>query len=84
MPLIRGGILAAAILVFVDTMKELPMTIILRPFNFETLATHVHQLASDELLEESALGSLSIVAAGLLPVIYLSRTIREARPGGGK
>ena len=84
LPLIRGGILAAAILVFVDTMKELPMTIILRPFNFETLATHVHQLASDELLEESALGSLSIVAAGLLPVIYLSRTIREARPGGGK
>ena len=84
LPLIRGGILAAAILVFVDTMKELPMTIILRPFNFETLATQVHQLASDELLEESALGSLSIVAAGLLPVIYLSRTIRGARPGAGK
>ena len=81
LPLIRGGILAAAILVFVDTMKELPMTIILRPFNFETLATQVHQMASDELLEESALGSLSIVAAGLLPVIYLSRTIRGARPG---
>ncbi len=84
LPMIRGGILAAAILVFVDTMKELPMTIILRPFNFETLATHVHQLASDELLEESALGSLSIVAAGLLPVVYLSRTIRDARPGAGK
>ena len=81
LPMIRGGVLAAAILVFVDTMKELPMTIILRPFNFETLATHVHQLASDELLEESALGSLSIVAAGLLPIIYLSRTIRRARPG---
>ncbi len=84
LPMIRGGILAAAILVFVDTMKELPMTIILRPFNFETLATHVHQLASDELLEESALGSLSIVAAGLLPVVYLSRTIRGARPGAEK
>ncbi len=82
LPMIRGGILAAAILVFVDTMKELPMTIILRPFNFETLATHVHQLASDELLEESALGALSIAAAGLLPVIYLSRTIRGSRPGG--
>ncbi len=82
LPMIRGGILAAGILVFVDTMKELPMTIILRPFNFETLATHVHQLASDELLEESALGSLSIAAAGLLPVIYLSRTIRGSRPGG--
>ena len=84
LPMIRGGILAAAILVFVDTMKELPMTIILRPFNFETLATQVHQLASDELLEESALGSLSIVAAGLLPVVYLSRTIRGARPGAAK
>ena len=84
LPMIRGGILAAAILVFVDTMKELPMTIILRPFNFETLATQVHQLATDELLEESALGSLSIVAAGLLPVVYLSRTIRGARPGAGK
>ncbi|MDE0340807.1 MAG: iron ABC transporter permease [Nitrospinae bacterium] len=84
LPMLRGGILAAAILVFVDTMKELPMTIILRPFNFETLATQVHQLATDELLEESALGSLSIVAAGLLPVIYLSRTIQGARPGAGK
>ncbi len=84
LPMIRGGILTAAILVFVDTMKELPMTLILRPFNFETLATHVHQMASDELLEESALGSLSIVAAGLLPVIYLSRTIRGSRPGGEK
>lgn len=83
LPMIRGGVLAAAILVFVDTMKELPMTIILRPFNFETLATQVHQLASDELLEESALGALSIAAAGLLPVIYLSRTIRSARPGSG-
>ena len=84
LPMLRGDILAAAILVFVDTMKELPMTIILRPFNFETLATQVHQLATDELLEESALGSLSIVAAGLLPVIYLSRTIRGTRPGAGK
>ena len=82
--MLRGGILAAAILVFVDAMKELPMTIILRPFNFETLATQVHQLASDELLEESALGSLSIVAAGLLPVVYLSRTIRGARPGAAE
>ena len=84
LPMIRGGILAAAILVFVDTMKELPITIILRPFNFETLATQVHQLATDELLEESALGSLSIVAAGLLPVIYLSHTIKSTRPGSGE
>jgi iron(III) transport system permease protein len=81
LPLIRGSVLAAAILVFVDCMKELPMTIILRPFNYGTLATQVHQFASDELLEESALGALAIVAAGILPVIILSATIRDTRPG---
>ena len=57
------------------------MTVILRPFNFETLATYVHQFASDELLEESALGALAIVAAGILPVILLSMTIARSRPG---
>ncbi|MFP6890661.1 MAG: iron ABC transporter permease [Nitrospinota bacterium] len=81
LPRIRGSVLAAAILVFVDVMKELPMTLILRPFNYGTLATHVHQFASDEMLEESALGALMIVAAGILPVILLSATIRGARPG---
>jgi len=65
----------------VDCMKELPMTIILRPFNYGTLATQVHQFASDELLEESALGALAIVAAGILPVIILSATIHDTRPG---
>jgi len=81
LPMIRGSILTAAILVFVDCMKELPMTIILRPFNFETLATFAHQYASDELLEESALASLTIVAAGVLPVILLSRMTARSRPG---
>lgn len=80
-PMIRGSIITAAILVFVDCMKELPMTIILRPFNFETLATFAHQYASDELLEESALASLTIVAAGVLPVIFLSRMAARSRPG---
>ncbi|MEX2451615.1 MAG: iron ABC transporter permease [Rhodospirillales bacterium] len=80
-PLIKTSILTAAILVFVDCMKELPMTILLRPFNYETLATYVHQFASDGLLEESALGAVSIVAAGILPVIVLSRTIAQSRPG---
>jgi len=80
-PMIKGGILAAAVLVFVDCMKELPMTIILRPFNYGTLSTHVHQFASDEMLEESALGALMIVAAGIIPVILLSATIRGTRPG---
>lgn len=81
LPLIRGGLLTGALVVFVDCMKELPATLILRPFNFETLATYVYQFASDELLEECALGALMIVAAGLLPVILLSRIISRSRPG---
>jgi iron(III) transport system permease protein len=84
LPMIKASILTAGILVFVDCMKELPITILLRPFNYETLATYVHQFASDGLLEESALGAVTIVAAGILPVIILSRTIRFARPGSKK
>ena len=80
-PLIRASVLAAMLLVFVDGMKELPMTVILRPFNFETLATLVHQYASDELLEEASLAALTIVAAGIIPVILLSVGIRGTRPG---
>ena len=66
-PLIRPSVITAALLVFVDTMKELPLTLILRPFNFDTLATFVYQYASDELLEECALGALTIVVAGVAP-----------------
>ena len=80
-PLVRPSVIAAALLVFVDTMKELPLTLILRPFNFDTLATFVYQYASDELLEECALGALTIVAAGVVPVILMSRTITRSRPG---
>ena len=80
-PLIKGSILAAMLLVFVDGMKELPMTVILRPFNFETLATFVHQYASDELLEEASLAALTIVATGIIPVVLLSLSIRTSRPG---
>ncbi len=80
-PLIRPSLLVAALLVFVDTMKELPLTLLMRPFDFETLATFVYQLASDELLEECALGALTIVAAGVLPVAVISRTIARSRPG---
>jgi len=79
LPLLRGSLLTAAILVFVDCMKELPLTLLLRPFNFETLATNV-QLAR-RTAGESAPGALAIVAAGILPVIALSRTIRRSRPG---
>jgi len=81
LPMIRSGILGGAVLVFVDTMKELPATLILRPFNFDTLATFVYQYASDERLAESALGALTIVAAGIVPVLMLSRAIGNARPG---
>ena len=81
LPVMRGSVLTAAILVFVDCMKELPMTVILRPFDFHTLATFVHQYASDELLAESSLAALTIVASGILPVILLSRTIGRSRPG---
>lgn len=76
LPLIRPGLLTAALVVFVDCMKELPATLILRPFNFDTLATHVYQFASDEKLEASALGALLIVLVGLGPVILLSRSVR--------
>jgi iron(III) transport system permease protein len=81
LPLVRGSLIAAGTIVFVDSMKELPATLILRPFNFDTLATHVYQFASDELLEQSALSALTIVIAGILPVIILSRALRQTRPG---
>lgn len=83
LPLMRSGLLTAVLVVFVDCMKELPATLVLRPFNFDTLATSVYQLASDELIGQSALGALLIVIAGLCPVILLSAAIdrqREAIP----
>ena len=82
LPMLRGSMLTAALLVFVDSMKELPMTLLLRPFNYETLATYVYQFASDELLEECALGALTIVLVGIGPVVLLTKAIRQARPGG--
>lgn len=81
LPMLRGSLLTAGLLVFVDSMKELPMTLLLRPFNFETLATFVYQFASDELLEECALAALAIVVVGIGPVIVLSVAIRGSRPG---
>ncbi|MCY4549395.1 MAG: iron ABC transporter permease [Defluviicoccus sp.] len=76
-PLLRKSILAGGLLVFVDVMKELPMTLLLRPFDFETLATYVYQFATDELLEHSALAALAIVAAGLGPVIWMNASQRR-------
>ena len=75
-PLLRPAIMSAAILVFVDTMKELPATLILRPFAFDTLATKTYELASLDKLEAAAGPALAIVLAGLIPVALLSRNLR--------
>ncbi|MCB1491631.1 MAG: iron ABC transporter permease [Rhodobiaceae bacterium] len=82
LPLMAGGLMTAALIVFVDIMKELPATIIMRPFNFDTLAVHAYQLAADERLSEAAVPSLTIVAVGIVPVILLSRQISKTRVSG--
>jgi iron(III) transport system permease protein len=76
MPLMSRTAAAAALLVFVDVMKELPATLVLRPFNSDTLAVVAYQLARDERLGEAALPCLALVLVGLLPVVLLSRTLR--------
>jgi iron(III) transport system permease protein len=77
-PLLAPSLATAALLVFVDVLKELPATFALRPFNFDTLAVEAYNLAKDERLAEAALPSLAIVAAGLLPLIYVSRRYFQA------
>jgi iron(III) transport system permease protein len=76
LPLLRRASAAAALLVFVDVMKELPATLVLRPFGSDTLAVVTYQLARDERLGEAALPALALVLVGLLPVLWLSRTLR--------
>jgi iron(III) transport system permease protein len=83
LPLLRPAIGTAGLLVFVDAMKELPATLLLRPFNFDTLATHVYTLASLDQFEESAPAALAIVMIGLVPVILLSGVVSRGRPGEG-
>lgn len=80
LPMIRPGMLAAGLLVFVDVMRELPATLILRPFNFETLATRVYRLAGDERLTEASTAALSIVLIGLVPILLLNRASDHAAP----
>ena len=75
MPLLVPALSAAALLVFVDAMKELPATLLLRPFNFETLATHVYSYAALEQFEQAALGALTIVAIGMVPVLLLHQAV---------
>jgi iron(III) transport system permease protein len=78
-PLLKRSAAAAALLVFVDVMKELPATLVLRPFDSDTLAVVAYQLARDERLGEAALPALALVVVGLLPVVLISRTLRGRR-----
>jgi iron(III) transport system permease protein len=75
LPLLRGGLGCAAILVFVDVMKEMPATLLLRPFGYDTLAVRIWQLTSESFWEAAAVPALTIVAAGMLPVLLLIRRL---------
>ncbi|MDZ7714068.1 MAG: DUF3616 domain-containing protein [Rhodovibrio sp.] len=77
-----ASMLTAGLVVFVDVMKELPATLVMRPFDFDTLAVQAYNLAADERLTEASTAALAIVAVGILPVILLSKTIAKCRPGG--
>jgi len=81
LPLMKGTVLTAFLIVFVDVMKELPATLILRPFNFNTLAVRAFELAADERLADSSTAALMIVVVGLVPVILLSHSISASRVG---
>ena len=78
-PILRGSLFTALLLVFVDVLKELPATLILRPFNFNTLAVRTYELANEERLAEAAFPALAIVLAGIIPVILLSRALSQSR-----
>ena len=78
LPLMRASVLSAGLLVFVDVMKELPATLLLRPFNFDTLATRVYRLASDERLSEASTAALTLIAISLAPAILLSLQIARS------
>lgn len=82
MPLLVPALGAGGLLVFVDSMKELPATLLLRPFNFDTLATAVYNYAALEQFEMAAPGALTIVAVGLIPVLLLHRAVAGGRAGG--
>lgn len=83
LPIVSGSMVTAGMLIFVDSVKELPATLILRPFNFSTLSTHVYDYASREHLAEAAPAALAIVLVGLLPVFILIRRLGSGRPGAG-
>ncbi|GLS82366.1 ABC transporter permease [Paraferrimonas haliotis] len=76
-PLLRKGLLAGSLLVFIESMKELPAALLLRPIGFENLATYVYQFVSDEMLEQGALPAIVIVLVGLVPIILLNRSLEQ-------
>jgi iron(III) transport system permease protein len=78
LPIIKPALIAAVLLVFVDSMKELPATLLLRPFNFDTLATHVYTYASLSALEDAALPAMTIVAVGIVPIIFINRVLMRS------
>jgi iron(III) transport system permease protein len=78
-PCISGALFTAILIVFVDVLKELPATLILRPFNFNTLAVRTYELASDERLADASLSAIAIVLVGIVPVLVLSRAISRSR-----
>jgi iron(III) transport system permease protein len=82
LPLLLPALATAGLLVFVDAMKELPATLLLRPFGFETLSTHVFALAALEQVEAASLGAVAIVLVGLIPVLVLHKAVADGRPGG--
>ncbi len=84
LPLIRGGLCTGAILVFVEVIKEMPATLLLRPFGYETLAVRIWQLTSESFWEAAALPALTIVAAGMFPILILARSGVRARQGAGR
>ncbi|MDN5202576.1 iron ABC transporter permease [Fulvivirgaceae bacterium BMA10] len=78
LPLLKSAAFGGGLMVFVDVLKELPLTLILRPFNFHTLATKTYELASDELIPESASASIIIILTGLIPIFFLNRLITNS------
>jgi iron(III) transport system permease protein len=81
LPMLRTPMLTAGVIAFVEVVKELPATLLIRPFNFDTLAVGVYRFASDERLAQAAVGAILIVAVSLAPVILLSRAISTRQPG---
>ncbi len=81
LPMMRASLLTAVVIVFVDVLKELPATLVLRPFNFNTLSVRAYELASDERLADASTAALAIVAVGIIPVILLSIAIARSRAG---